>query len=248
MADTKQTASISINVDFRIIAAVLLLIILGMFALWRPWEAGGDDRTISVTGQATVKATPDEFVFYPTYEFKNADKQAALAQLTKKSDEVVAAIKKLGVADGGIKTNSDGYDSPVYKDDRSTPAYTLRLTVTVGNKELAQKVQDYLVSTTPSGAVTPQPAFSEAKRKELESKARDDATKDARSKAEQSAKNLGFGIGSVKTVSDGSGFGVGIMPAGRGAMDTAVSSPPQLTLQPGENELSYSVSVTYFVR
>lgn len=249
MDSPKPSNTISIQVDFRVVAAILLIIILAMFALWRPWEGGKDDRTVSVTGQATIKATPDEFVFYPTYEFKNADKQAALATLAKKSDEIVAAVKKLGVADNEIKTNSDGYDTPIYKDDR-TPTYTLRVTVTVGNKELAQKVQDYLVTTSPSGAVSPHAAFSDEKRKELESQARDQATKDARSKAEQSAKNLGFGLGSVKTVNDGAGFGIDVMPLGRGAMDATTSSPatPQFALQPGENELSYSVSVTYFVR
>jgi uncharacterized protein YggE len=250
MDSPKPTNATSIQIDFRVVAAILLIVILAMFAVWRPWEGGGEDRTVSVTGQASLKAAPDEFVFYPTYEFKNADKQAALAAVTKKSGEVVAAVKNLGVADSGIKTNSDGYDTPLYKEDRNTPTYMLRITINVGNKELAQKVQDYLITTSPSGAVSPQATFSDAKRKELESKARDEATKDARSKAEQSAKNLGFGLGNVKTVSDGTGFGVGVMPAGRATMDAMATAPAiqQLTLQPGENELTYSVSVTYYVR
>lgn len=248
MDSTKPTNSINVNLDFRVVAAILVLVVLAMLALWRPWESK-DDRTIAVTGQATVKATPDEFVFYPTYEFKNADKQAALASLTKKSDEIVAAVKNVGVADSAIKTNSDGYDTPIYKDEK-TPTYTLRVTITVGNKDLAQKVQDYLVDTSPSGAVTPQATFSDGKRKELESKARDDATKDARAKAEQSAKNLGFSLGDVKTVTDGSGFGFGVMPVSRAGMDAVATAPAtqKMTLQPGENDLSYSVSVTYFVR
>jgi uncharacterized protein len=240
---------VQFSLDLRVVIAVLALVILGMFAMWRPWEVKDADRTIVVTGQSTLKAAPDEFVFTPAYDFKNANKQTALNDLTKKSDELVSKVKALGVQDADIKTNSDGYDYPVYRDnDKSTPVYTLRLTVTVDNKDLAQKVQDYLVTTTPTGSVSPQAAFSDAKRKELESKARDEATKDARSKAEQSAKNLGFGLGAVKNVNDGSGFG-GIVPFGRG-YDTAASSAElqKLTVQPGENDLSYSVTVTYFVR
>lgn len=245
MADTNN---VSLRVDVRVVIGALVLIILAMFALWRPWE-GATDRTVEVTGQAKVTAVPDEFVFYPVYEFKNVDKQAALDALSKKSSEVVAKLKELGVADTKIKTNSDGYDYPVFKGDgASTPTYSLRLTVTVDDKDRAQKVQDYLVTTTPSGAVSPQASFSDKKRTELESRARDEATKDARAKAEQSAKNLGFAIGSVKTVNDGAGFNGIPYAVGRGAADVATSATPELALQPGENELTYTVTVTYFVR
>lgn len=237
----------SLTIDYRIITVVLLLVIAGMLALWRPWETKGE-RTVEVTGQATVTGVPDEFVFYPTYDFKNASREAALAALTKKSEEIVAKLKELGVADNTIKTNSDGYDYPVYKEgDASTPTYTLRLTVTLADKDKAHKVQDYLLTTTPTGSVSPQAAFSDKKRSELETQARDQATKDARAKAEQSAKNLGFSLGAVKTVNDGAGFGV--FPfRGNVAQDIATAAPESLAIQPGENELNYSVTVTYFVR
>ncbi len=243
-------SKVSFSFDLRVIVVLLLLVIAGMLALWRPWEAtSSSDQTIEVTGEATLTDSPDEFVFYPSYEFKNADKTAALAAMTEKSGAIVAKLKELGVPDSKIKTNSSNYDYPVYyfEDKAQEPTYTLQLTITLSSLEEAQKIQDYLVSTTPSGAVSPQASFSDAKRKELESKARDEATKDARSKADQMAKNLGFKVGKVKTVTDGSGFG--IMPyAERGALDTAVSSSTSLAVQPGENELSYSVTVTYFLR
>ncbi len=54
-----------------------------------------------------------------------------------------------------------------------------------------------MVTTAPTGQVSPRPNFSDAKRKELESKARDEATKDARAKADQSARNLGFKVGKI---------------------------------------------------
>ena len=237
---------LSISLDYRLLSAILVLVVAGMLALWQPWnDPRADTRTIEVTGQAKITAVPDEFVFYPSYEFKNADKKAALAQLTTKSNEVVGKLKSLGVADDKIKTNSSGYDYPVYEQSGKTATYTLQLTITINDKTLAQKVQDYLVTTSPSGAVSPQANFSDIKRKDLENKARDEATKDARSKAEQSAKNLGFSLGQVKTVNDGVGFG-GITPYASMAQDSGSSS--KLLVQPGENDLSYTVTVTYFVR
>lgn len=245
-----SSRKLSLSFDYRIIVILLVAVIVAMLAMWRPWStaAGASDRTIEVTGTATVSERPDEFVFYPTYEFDNADKAAALEQMTTKSNEVVAGLKKLGVADKNIKTNSDSWSYPTTKiDGETTTTYTLRLTITAGSDELAQKVQDYLVSTVPSGTISPQATFSEAKLKEVESKGRDEASKDARAKAEQSAKNLGFKVASVKSVSDGSGFG-GVYPLmERDAMtDSATSS--SLSIQPGENELTYTVTVVYYIR
>lgn len=240
---------LNLSIDYRIITIVLLAVIAGMLALWRPWtSAQTSDRTIQVTGQTTLKAEPDEYIFYPAYEFKNKDRNAALAELSKKSDEVVAKLKSLGVSDSKIKVNSDGYEPYYLEKTPGTTTYTLRLTVVVDNRELAQKVQDYLVTTTPTGTVSPQADFSDARRKELENQARDEATKDARAKADQTAKNLGFKLGKVKAVSDGSGFGDVIPYDGRleAAIDSSAST--KLAVQPGENELSYSITVTYFVK
>jgi uncharacterized protein YggE len=232
--------------------ALLLVVIAGMLAFWRPWENPlAKERTVAVTGEATLKAAPDEFVFSPSYDFNNADKQTALSELTKKSDELVAKLKALGVADSKIKTNSSGNNYPVYRPtgDNSGFTYTLQLTITVGTKDLAQKVQDYLVTTAPTGEVSPQANFSDAKRKDLERQARDAATKDARAKADQSAKNLGFKVGLVKTVTDGTGFGGIIYPLTASGVAKATDlSQPSLAIQPGENDLSYTVTVTYYLK
>ena len=71
---------------------VLLIIALGVgTALWKPWQSNipANSRTVEVTGTATVKAEPDQFVFYPSYQFTGSDKEVLITQLTKKSDEIV---------------------------------------------------------------------------------------------------------------------------------------------------------------
>lgn len=255
---SESNKRISLTFDYRIIVFILLAIIAGMLFLWKPWGPGSADsnaRTIDVTGTATVRAEPDEYVFSPNYQFRNADKDKALAELTKKSADIVAKLKELGVKDTSIKTNSSGNGDyyPYYFDPISKLAtYSLQLTVTINDRDMSQKIQDYLVTTTPQGSVSPQANFSDAKRKELEAKARDDATKEARTKADQSAKNLGFKIGKVKAVSDGVGFGDVYSTRGAIALDSATETsapaPPKLGIQPGENELNYSVTVTYYLR
>lgn len=245
---SKGVQKMSVNVDYRWISLALLAIIVVLFFLWKPWSSKITDRTVEVTGQATVSARPDEFTFYPAYEFRNASKETALTQMTTKSDEVVAGLKKLGVADKNIKTNSDSWSYPIYLDGKDTmPTYTLRLTVVTNDEKLTQKVQDYLVSTVPTGSISPIATFSETKLKEVEQSGRNEATKDARAKAEQSAKNLGFKLSAVKTVTDGSGFGAYPTSERFIAQDT-VSSKASLSVQAGENALSYTVTVTYYIK
>ena len=253
MEQQPSSTKLKINLDLRAVVILLLVVIIGMLLLWKPWASTtSSDRTITVSGEAKITAEPDEYTFMPTYEFKDANKDTALAALTTKSDEIVKKLKELGVKDSKIKVNSDGYDYRNYYFDRASDkfTYSLRPTVTVDNRELAQKVQDYLVGTSPTGQVSPQTGFSEAKQKELESKARDTATKDARAKADQSAKNLGFKISKVKTIEDGTNFG-GVQPYSATDLsvgDGAEAKKPELALQPGEDDLTYTVTVVYYIR
>jgi uncharacterized protein len=244
---------LNLALDLRIVVVALLVVIVAMLALWRPWVSKATtDRTVQVTGEATVKAKPDEFLFYPNYEVKNTDKTAALNEVSQKSSDITKKLKDLGVADKDIKTSSSGYDYPVYYGNGDTPTYTLQFTITTHDVTLTQKVQDYLVTTSPTGTVSPQAQFSDAKRKQLESQARTNAAKDARTKADQLGKNVGFKITKVKTITDGDGFGGGIRPlySADKAMsaNSTDSASPSLTVQPGENDLSYSVTVDYYIK
>ena len=247
---SNEMGSNKISVSFNLwwLVGLLGLVILVMLALWRPWQGtSGAPRTVTVTGETTLKAEPDEFVFNPTWEFKNNDKATALSEVSAKSDTVVAELKKLGVADKDIKSNTGGWNGYYWYDGSANQhVYNLNITATVSSRDKAQKVQDYLVSTEPTGQVSPQSNFSESLRKKLESEGREKATKDARAKADEMAKNLGFKVGKVVSVNDTStGAGYPMPMLSMASEDAKVSS---LAVQPGQDELSYSVSVEYTIR
>ncbi len=238
---------------FRLLSGVLLVIIVIMFVLWQPWlpNVKASDRTISVTGTAMITAVPDQYVFSPSYDFTNSNKQAAIDSLTAKSNTIVAKLKQLGVADKDIKTNANGYTSYGYyiPVDQGSDTYTLTMTVTVMDAKLAQKVQDYLVITTPSGTLTPSVSFSTAKQQALQQQARNQAEQNARSQADQSARNLGFSVAAVKSVVDNNWYGGGPIVYDGLSVGSALSSSakPSLAVEPGQNDLSYSVQVVYYI-
>jgi uncharacterized protein YggE len=108
-----------------------------------------------------------------------------------------------------------------------------------------------LVTTSPSGAVTPYSSFSKTKQAQLQSQARSAAEIDARDKAEKSAKNIGFKLGAVKTISETNGFGVIEPLLEKGANSSEIAQPTAgsgIAVQPGQNEINYQISVTYYIK
>jgi len=248
----EKSRKFHLAIDYRLIIVGLLLIIAVMLALWRPWNRSPStsSRTISVTGDATIQATPDEYVFTPSYTYTNAVAQTALNQLSAQSSTITTKLEALGVTSSQIQTDASGAE-PYYNyvvNDDGTTTYTLQLTVTVESKSLAQKVQDYLITTSPSGSVSPNADFSNAQQQSLNNQARNEATKDARAKAEQTAQNLGFKLGAVKSVTDEGDSGQSSPLENSVNSGTSFdSAQPSLSVQPGQNSLQYSVDVVYYI-
>ncbi len=232
-----------LTVSWRLLAIVLLIIIAVMLAIWRPWQAGTSaGRTITVTGEATVSAEPDELVFYPSFTI------ATTQDLAARANELTAGLKALGVEDKAIRTNASAYEK--YYDLTRLPGsapeeeITLQFTITLNDKELAQKVQDYLVSQKASGQITPQGSFSDEKRKQLQDEATEKAAADARTRAEKMAANLGAGIGKVVKVSESQGYG--IYPMENGIRDMVASSADaSMPINQGENDFTYQLQAEY---
>lgn len=246
---------IHININYKLVCLLLSLIIILMLSVWQPWQNRyNENRTIQVTGQTTIKSAPDEYTFAPSYQAKDKDKNIASQAITAKSNEVLNRLKTFGVEDANIKTSITSYQdmySPGNTSEQGTYVYTLLITLSINAKDQAQQIQDYLNTTSPLGMVTPTAKFSESKRTDIERAARDQATRDARTKAEQSAKNLGFELSAVKDVSDGAGFGDIVTPlyaTGTAEDSSAKSNPITTPIQVGENELNYSITITYYLQ
>ncbi len=248
---SKPRTNVTLSFNVWWLVGLLAAIIAAMLLIWRPWQGtSSTNRTVTVSGSTTIKATPDEFVFNPSWQFRGADKAAALKDASTKSETVIAELKKLGVNDKDIKSNTGGWDGYYYFDrDQNQHVYMLNVTATVRDRDQAQKVQDFLVTTEPTGEVSPQATFSKTLQKKLEQQGRTEATKDARTKADEMAQNLGFKVGKVVTITD-NGQGGGVYPMiapGTAAMDSSVKNI-ELAVQPGQNEITYTVQVVYAIR
>ncbi len=229
-----------------------------VFAGTSLWLWLGEPAVADFTGQATVKAVPDQFVFRPNYQATNDDPAAATDEVSAVGNAVVDKLIELGVSREDIKVQV--YTNQTYVRDTVLPEpapeptgnqATYSLTATVREVILAQTVLDYLATTATIAGVTPESTFSDEKRKELESVARVQALEDARGKAESSAEALGAKLGRLVTVSDSSWGGPIPLLSRDAAVSSEVASEPAFTapyLLTGEQEVSYFVTVQYELR
>lgn len=252
MQDNKKQLTVSL--DYKTLALVLVglyLVTVGvMLYLWQPWNASpADARKITVTGESTIEAEPDEFQFNPTYNVTSDSKDGVVEQAADKANRVVDGLKALGIPDEDIKVSGYSNEWYWYADEDGKNHASVNITIAVSDKATAQEVQDYLLTTEPEGQITPWPTFSEKKSKELESQARTEAIADAKSKAEASANELEVRVGKVISVDEGYGFGDFPIAYAEDsiALDSVGSAEitRSIPVQPGEDEYSYSVTVVF---
>lgn len=245
-----MTVNITADKLFKWLQFVMTVAVLGLLLWSQPWKgsgaASGTTRKITVSGEATIKAEPDEFLFSPYFEGKGTDQTALKKELNDKANAAVAKLKELGIEDSKIKVDSSSYDYWFYEPGQEG-SLTVSLQVTVSDKAKAQEVQDYFTTLDLKGQLTPQATFSKSKQKELESQATDEASKDAKAKAEKQASLVGAKVGKVIEISQGSmgGYPMPMMATGEANAKDADLRVSSLPVMPGENEFSWSVSVTY---
>ncbi len=241
---------VTFKLDFRLLSLLLLVIIGVMLAFWRPWQ-GISKQTITVSGSATVKAAPDQFTFSPVYQGEAKTSTEAISAASKTGNSVVAKLKELGVADKDLKTSVNSNPTYDLKNGTQSGSITAQYSITasVYDKDLAQKVVDYLTTTSPLYGVTPQSMFKTETSKTLEGQARVKAIEDARTKAEQTATALGMKVGRVVNVSEPQ-WGGPILPANvmskEAQIDSSASTSPTLLI--GEQDVTFSVQVIFALR
>jgi len=223
---------------------VLLVVAVGLLFWSTPWSGASEVRKISVSGLGTVKATPDSYVFSPTYEETGTDSNALLSAMTAKAKEITNKLVELGVKEDDIALQSSAYDQKWLNtgEDQTVSFY---LTIIIEDKTLAQSVQDYLLTTSPQGAISPYPTFSEDKQKELEKQAREKAIADARSKAETIAEETDVSVGKVIEIDEAT-YGGDIVTLE--ARDASAGSSTSLPILTGKQEVTISLTVSFAIK
>ena len=250
--DSKRIFWILVNVS---LAVASILGLMWAKSIWVSSNAVIPSRTINVTAEGKTVVAPDiaQFSFSVVAEGKDPEKLAE--ENTKKMNDAIAYVKSQGVEAKDIKTA--GYNlSPKYNYDPKTGrsfinGYTITQTVFVKVRDFAKVGK--LIGSLPIYGINDISSLSfdiEDPDKYL-SQAREEAFAKARAKAEAMAKQNGVRISRVINFYESSGgYPRPYMyeTFGKGGDMGAPTAPPAPAIEPGSQEVTVNVNVTYEIR
>jgi uncharacterized protein YggE len=233
-----------------LVAAALFVSVLGIFvnAPTQAAEEGAEKRTINVTGQSKVSASPDFATI--TLGVVSQDKDAKVAQKANATsmDKVIASIKALGISEDDIKTVNYSI-SPRYDYNKETGisnivGYTVNNNVSVTVRDL-DKTGSVIDAAADSGVNTSSSiSFGISNYEDYYNAALKNAVLAAKKKANTIAGALEVTLKAPISVNEGGGysplsnFAVYDMKAAEGFNATT-------PIQAGTMEISANVSIVY---
>ncbi len=234
-----------------IILAVAAIVIV---ALVMANKVNNQER-FSVNGSGTVYAKAD--IANLEVGLKTGAKKTAAeatVESTNKMNDIISALKGLGIEDKDIKTSNYNL-SPVYNytQDKGQEliGYEVTQNLTLKIRDLS-KIGDVISKTTEKGAnQVGNVSFTIDDEFALKNQARELAIKKAQEKAELISKQSGLKLGELKGVYENADQAVPVMMNYTNAkMDSAsigggIASP---TISSGQNEIKVDVTLTYEVK
>ncbi len=228
----------------------VLALLAGAFAASLPAGTASADpapRTIAMSGQGVVKAVPDTVTLSAGVTVQGISAAAALAADSTHMQAVIAALKKLGVADRNIQTQRFSV-APQYAYTNGQPPRltgyqaTNQVSVHLDDPAKLGAMLDALVaaganqeSSITFGVANPAPLLAEARAK---------AVADARARAETYAKAAGVTLGPILSISE-SGVAVPrpVLMRTMAAASFAPPAPPPI--EAGEESVTADVSIVW---
>lgn len=205
-------------------------------------------HTISVTGTAETRLTPDLVVLTLGVQTQGSDVAEAVAENNRRSAEVIGVFRSAGVAGGDIQTSYfNVYPQQQYDQFGALTGevvYWVDNTITVKVRQLDQ-LSTLLQSVLTRGANTVQGlSYTVEDPSEALDEIRSEALEDARLQAEQLAELAGVALDEVMSISEA---GLTPMPVYEAAAFGKGGGGGGVPTQAGSLEYSVSMSVIYRV-
>ncbi len=209
---------------------------------------GTDSGTgsISVVGQATIKARPDTVTLTLGVEAQAGGAAEAVSQCSMAMNRVINALVNAGVPRADIKTSNlslwPQYDYSELGEAPRLVGYRASNLVTCSWNQL-DKIGELIDKAVQAGANTLHGlSFSLADSRALYLQAVGDAVRDARAKADALAAAAGVRVGDVRNLSLDTFFSGPIVVREGLRADAGAAAPP---VEPGQVEMQVTVAVEY---
>jgi uncharacterized protein YggE len=239
----------SVQKTWIIVGGIVFLAILGLAA----FSSFSLNNTVTGNGQATVKVVPDLIGVYFNVETSGTTSQQATEANSEIVDSLTSKLTDLGLSKSQIQTTGfsvyPDYDwvngQRVSKGYKAT--HSIRVELETSDSAKIGNVIDAGVSAG-AGISYINFELSQSKQNTYKAQALKLATEDAKIKAQAIADGLGKRIGRLVSVSDNN---FNYYPyalyksAGSASMDAEEARAATTDIQPGEQEVSASITAIY---
>lgn len=243
----------SVQITWIIVVGVVFIVLLGFYgfnSIMNP-----NQNQINVNGQATIKAMPDLATVYFSVESIGDTSADATKNASKIVEKLTNNLLTQGFTKEQIVTQSFSVN-PEYdwSDGKQTPkGYKAYHSIKIEMpSSQASKLGNVIDAGVNAGAGISYLNFelSPNKQNEYKQQAMTQAAQDAKAKAQGIANGLGKELGKLVSISvdDYGYYPWRIYSAGGGDMATEVANAKvaaETNIQPGEQEISASISVAY---
>ena len=241
---------------WRLLNAVLVLAmvlaLIGIGTMIRYGNAIVSARTITVSGEGKTQITPDIATYSFSVVTQGADPAKIQQQNAQKMNDAIAFVKNAGVKPVDIQsTGSNLYPRYSYSKDsgqQKIDGYEFTQTATIKIRDLL-KVGTIMTGLVNAGVNQMGSLQYSIENPEMQrAVARQRAFNDAYAKARDMAAQNGVRITHVVTFSESMGYGGPVFYDKAVMMSAGAPAPIMPTTEPGTQETTVTVSVTYEIR
>ena len=229
--------------------AIVAIVLISVVANSRPITLQSPDtpaqvKTLEVTGEGTVSATPDEALLLLAVQTQSASANQASSENAAVMSNVIGALVNVGIAKSAIQTVSYSL-TPIYlpNQDQTAPAkivgYTARnaIQVTLSDFSLVGKALDAAIGAGVNDVQGVMFTLTQTAYANIEQQALQLALQDGGAKAKAMASTLGVTLlGPVSVVP-----GYTSQPVPQRLTASAAQTP----IQPGALQVTVNVQITY---
>jgi uncharacterized protein len=202
----------------------------------------------TVSGVGEESAVPDTAQFTTGVTKTGPTVEAAKDQVNQATNAIIAQFKSLGIEETDIKTqNFNTFPNQDFNRGNTVTGYTVsqELSVTAKSVDIANKALDAATAQGANQITGVTFTINDDDKKALEQKARKKAIEDAKAKAADIAKDAGIRLGKVVNISVSDQGQPPVMFDARMQSAGKVENSAPTQLQPGENKVSVTVTLSY---
>ena len=210
-------------------------------------------RTLNVSGNGSVSLAPDIAYIYIGVHTDNTDLATAVNKNNTQTQALVDALKNAGVAGADIQTsnfsvytnNNQSFDKLTGQTTDNGTYYSVDNTVYVTIRDLT-KLGSLLNTAVGAGANSINSiSFDVADKAAAMAQARQKAMTNASTLAAELAKTAGLKLGDIQSITYSDNSPMPYYGMGGGSASAPNASVP---IQPGQTQISVTVSVTYDIK